>query len=207
VSSLATVSGAQSTESAKTPENAALDGPFRFVFTHSHFENGTEVFSVDSDGQVRDLFTRHERFNTKDYCAKAKTETEKDLCSQMRKLSEASFTLRKDYLCRYAFTPETLSVFLMMLEGAQLGTLKPFYKGSELYDGVTHTYSLLTKPRTTRVSAYSVGTPAEPEPLLALYTFLQKQRLAHEAERKAAREVPASERAALDQELMKPLVP
>jgi hypothetical protein len=209
VSSRAAGSVAQSTESTKTPEGAAtaLDGPFRFVFTDFHFENGTEVYRVDADGQVRDLFTRHERFETKDYCAKAKTETEKDLCSQMRQVGAPSVTVRKDYLGRYAFAPETLSVFLIMLKGAQLETLRPFYKGSEIDDGTTRTYSLLTKTRTTRVSAYSAGTPAEPEPLLALYMFLRKQRLAHEAERKAAREIPATERAALDQELMQPLTP
>lgn len=172
---------------------STLDGSFRFVLTDFHFEKGTEAFVVGADGSVKDLFVRHERVKTAELCANAKSTEDKDLCTQMRKDGAKEFGVTKSFLAHYTFSPEALSVFRSLLRSAKFETLKPSYSVSNLHDGVTNTYTLQAGGKTHRVSAYAADTPAEPERLLAVRTFLVKQAQVHEAERKNAPELSFNE--------------
>jgi hypothetical protein len=190
-----------------TTKSAVLDpleGGYRFALTTFQLELGTEMFVVDSDGSVRDLFVKHELVQTGAFCAKAKSAEDLSLCAEMRKAGEKQFGTRRDFVARYVFQPETLSVFNSLLRAAHFDTLQASYKNSEAEDGTTRSYSLkrLRTGETRTVSAYSISTPSEPESLQALHEFLRKQASLHESDRKAAKELVGKARVGIETTLL-----
>jgi len=174
------------------------EGDFQLTVTDFHFElGGTQVFAVAADGKVRDLFVKHELVKTSALCADAGAEW-RDTCASLKKQNEAQVGVTHWKLAEYTLTPEVQASLRRALVSANMGGLAPRYANSKIPDGTTRTYRLVTKRGATKVSAYSVGGPAEPPALLPLVELVRAQQAAHEDARGKAREASAAERRALE---------
>jgi hypothetical protein len=179
------------------------EGAFQFVFTDFHFEVGQQIMSIDSEGAVRDLFSRIRQVKTSDFCSKALTKNDLELCTSMKKLGETQFGITDWRLAHYTLSPVAQKEVREVLLAARFEDLKRGYSATSVSDGTTHTYSLRTSSGEHGVSAYAAQTPSEPPELLSVLRWLQTQQREHTLEREASKPITDAEHKAFETEALR----
>ena len=180
--------------------------PYQLTFSSFHFEIGTEVMEVNSDGRVVDVFARMETVQVKKHCARPPAD-DVALCAELRKAGDKEFGRVRRFRATYTLAPAELAEAQALLVAAGFPRLQPLYQDPAVDDGVTHTYQLQTPVGTFTTTAYSGSTASEPPELLPVTRWLRGVHASHGADHAVAPELPAADYAALERRLQRRAMP